>query len=138
MQKVADERPGFEHACSALAAIGGTYERLRDEEGVPKEAVNPLIEQAYTKILTNYPDCYAAKEAAYRLAGMSEEKGDKVAAVGYYRIFLEKADLPRPVGGQNCKPGARGARDGRIPAVKAKLAELERFDKLTVEGGTGK
>jgi tetratricopeptide (TPR) repeat protein len=133
LQKVADDWPGFEHACSALAAIGGSYERLRDEEGVPKEAVNSLIEEAYKRILANYPDCYAAKETAYRLAGMSEEKGDKAAAIGYYRFFLEKAETIKPSGGKNCPTSMRALRDGRIAAVKAKVAELEGFNRITTE-----
>jgi tetratricopeptide (TPR) repeat protein len=90
LQKVADDWPEFEHACSALAGIGGTYEYLRDKEGVPKEAVNPLIEEAYKKILTNYPGCYAAKEAARRLVRMKREEGDTAAADEYFKIFLEK------------------------------------------------
>ena len=46
---------------------------------------------------------------AYQLAEMSEAKGDKTAAVGFYGIFLEKTH----------------PKDNRIPFVKAKIAELE-------------
>ncbi len=112
-QKVLDNWPDFEHACGIQAAIGGCYEKLRDKEGVPKEGVNPLIEDAYIAILTNYPNCYAIKNAAYKLAGIMLEKGDKASAAKYYKKFLETA---RP-------------NDDRLAPVKAKLAEL------TAEGG---
>ena len=109
LQKVADDWPGFEHACSALAGIGGTYEFLRDKEDVPREAANPLIEEEYKTVLSDYPNCYSAPDAAYNLAQMREEEGDKAAAVEYYKTFLKKA---------RCG-------DARIPIVKTTLMELE-------------
>ena len=113
-QKVVNNWPEFEYACGINAAIGRCYEALRDKEGVPKEAVNPLIEEAYKAALASNSDCYSNCEVAYRLAGMMLDKGDKASAAKYYEKFLEKA-----------KP-----KDNRLAPVKAKLAEL------TAEGGT--
>ena len=92
---------------------------------MPKEGANPLIEDAYKAILNNYPDCYANKEAAYKLAGMMLDKGDKAGAIKYYRKFLELADADTG-GCANSKSSSQGS---RIDTAKAKLAEL------TAEGG---
>jgi cytochrome c-type biogenesis protein CcmH/NrfG len=86
---------------------------LRDKEGVPKEEINPLIEQAYKAVLADAAGCYMTKEAAYKLAGMMLDKGDKANAIKYYQKFLDSA-----------KP-----EDNRFAPVKAKLAEL------TTKGG---
>ena len=113
-QKVVENWPEFEYACSINAAIAACYESLRDKEGVPKEGINPLIEQAYKAVLADATGCYMTKETAYKLAGMMLDKGDKAGAIKYYQKFLETA-----------KPD-----DDRLAPVKAKLAEL------TAEGGT--
>jgi tetratricopeptide (TPR) repeat protein len=107
-QKVLDDQPDFEYACGIQAAIGGCYEKLRDEESVPKEQVNPLIEETYKTALANSSVCYSTPEIAYKLAGMMLEKGDKASAAKYYNKFLETAKR----------------KDDRIATVKAKLAEL--------------
>jgi hypothetical protein len=99
---------------------------LRDEGGVPKEGVNPLIEQAYKAILANYPNCYAVNEVSYRLAGLMLEKGDKANAIMYYQKFLDSAKPPQ-YGSAQCSASQK--QDGRIEIVKAKLTEL------TAEGG---
>ena len=124
-QKLLDDWPDFEYACTVQAAIAGSYEVLRDEEGVPKEAVNPLIEQAYKAILANYPGCYETKEVSFRLAGMMLEKGDKTNAAAYYRKFLELSD-PNidPTRKLGCAQLKSSSQDSRIEAAKAKLAEL--------------
>ena len=106
--------PDFEHACGINAAIAYCYESLRDKEGVPKEEINPLIEQAYKAVLADATGCFMTNETAYKLAGMMLDKGDKAGAIKYYQKFLERA----------------GPDDGRLAPVKAKLAEL------TAEGGT--
>jgi len=113
-QKVVDNWPEFEYACSINGAIAVCYETLRDKEGAPKEGVNPLIEQAYKAVLADTAGCYMTKEAAYKLAGMMLDKGDKTAAAKYYKKFLETAN----------------PKDKRFAPVKAKLAEL------AAEGGT--
>ena len=59
-QKVLEDWPDFEHACGINAAIAACYESLRDKEGVPKEGINPLIEEAYKAVLAN-----ATKAGAY-------------------------------------------------------------------------
>jgi len=110
---VLDDYPDFEYACGINAAIGECYEKLRDVGGVPKEAVNPLIEEAFKAVADNAAGCHVAKEITYKLAVMMLDKGDKASAITYYRQFLT---LARP-------------KDGRIAIVKAKLAEL------TAEGG---
>ncbi len=120
-QKVVDDYPNFEYVCGAQAGVGWCYEAMVKDGKIPKEQAYPVIEQVYTKVLTSYPDCYVAHYAAYQLAEMSVEKGDKTAAMQYYRLFLE---LARP-------------ENSRIDQAKDKLAELERLDTtLTVEGGT--
>ena len=107
-QKVLDDYPDFEHSCGINAAIGVCYESLRDKEGVPKEQVNPLIEEAYKAVLANSSGCYSTPDVAYKLAGIMLEKGDKAAAAKYYRKFLDVAKR----------------NDDRIATVKAKLSEL--------------
>jgi tetratricopeptide (TPR) repeat protein len=130
-QKVVDNWPDFAYACVSEAAIAGCYETLRDSGSVPKEGANPLIEDAYKAILTNYPACYANKEAAYKLAGMMLDEGDKAGAIKYYRKFLELADTKatsaKTVG---CAKSNSSSQDSRIDTAKAKLAEL------AAEGGT--
>ncbi len=108
-QKVADDYPNFEYVCGAEAGVGWCYEAMVRAGAITKEQANPAIEQAYTTVLSKYPDCYIAHYAAFQLAVMSEAKGDKTAAVGYYRLFLELA-----------KPG-----NSRIASAEAKLAILE-------------
>jgi tetratricopeptide (TPR) repeat protein len=112
-QKVVDEYPGFEYVCGAQAGVGWCYEAILKAGAIPKEQADPIIEQAYTKVLTNYPDCYVADYVAYQLAEMSVAKGDKIAAAGYYRIFLERTN----------------PKNNRTEFVKAKLAELEGTDR---------
>jgi len=75
---------------------------------VPKEQVNPLIEEAYKAVLANSSGCYSTPDVAYKLAGIMLEKGDKAAAAKYYRKFLDVAKR----------------NDDRIATVKAKLSEL--------------
>ncbi len=113
-QKILDNWPEFESICGVQAAIGGCYEKLRDEGSMPKEAANPLIKQAFKAVLANWPDCYSAAYVSRRLGDMAMEEGDKVTAKQYYQLFLAKA---RP-------------KDKQIETVKAKLAEL------TTQGGT--
>jgi len=95
-QNVAADYPDFEYVCGAQAAVGWCYEALRDAENLSKEAVDPIIEEAYTAVLVTYPDCYIAHHAAYRLGEMSYEKGDDANAILYYRKFLTLAKSSRP------------------------------------------
>jgi tetratricopeptide (TPR) repeat protein len=111
--KVVDDYNDYEYVCGAQCAIGWSYEVLRDSGKIPKEQANPIIEQAYTAVLTKYPDCYVANYAAFQLAGMMLEKGDKAGAVVYYKKFLELA-----------KP-----QDVRIASVKETLSRLEGISK---------
>jgi len=108
-QKVVTDWPDYKYAGGAQCAVGWSYEALRDEGKIPKEEANAIIEQAYTAVLTEYPDCYIAHYAAFQLAGMSVEKGDKAGAIAYYKKFLELAP----------------AEHSRLAEVKAKLRELE-------------
>ena len=61
------------------------------------------------------------KETAYKLAGMMLDKGDKVGAIKYYQKFLDSAQSLQ-YGSAKC--GSSQKQDGRVEAVKAKLAEL--------------
>ena len=112
-QKVAENYPGFQYAWNAQIAIGWCYEALRDLNQAPKEAINPLAEEAYKAVLSQYHDCIMADYAAYRLAELSVEKGDKVNAISYYNKFLE---LTKQEGKM-------------IEMVKAKIASLEEETK---------
>jgi tetratricopeptide (TPR) repeat protein len=112
-QKVADNYPEFQYAWNAQAAIGWCYEALRDFNEAPKETINPLAEEAYKAVLAQYPNCDMAGYAAYRLAELSVEKGDKASAIIYYKKFLELA-----------KQG-----DKRIEKVKAAITSLEEENK---------
>jgi hypothetical protein len=64
-------------------------------------------------------DKSVANYAAFQLAVMSVEKGDKAGAIAYYKKFIELAP----------------AEHSRLAEAKAKLAELE---QVTIEGGTSK
>jgi hypothetical protein len=108
-----NDYPSYERVCGAQAAVGWCLEGLKNSGEAPKEAVNPLIEEAYKAVLDNYPDCYIVDYAAYRLGELSVEKGDKTAAIAYYQKFLELA-----------KPG-----NLLIETVKQKIAELEGTNK---------
>ena len=84
----------------AQAAIGWSYEavapaiprRLVHTGKLTKQQAGPLIEQAYSAVLEKYADSEFADDAAFKLAELNEQRGDVVAAAGYYRIFLELAD----------------------------------------------
>jgi tetratricopeptide (TPR) repeat protein len=91
-QKLIDDYPDFEHACSVQTAMSYCYEQLRDSGDLPKEGINPILEETYKAVLTNYPGCYATKEVSYRMAGLMLEKGDKTSAVTYYKMFLQAAN----------------------------------------------
>ena len=104
-----DDYADFEYVGGAQCAIGWSYETLRNSGKIPKEEANPIIEQAYTAVLTKYPDCYVADYSAIHLADRMLEKGDKVSAAKYYRLFIEKT-----------YPG-----NGRIASVKETIAKLE-------------
>jgi tetratricopeptide (TPR) repeat protein len=120
-QKVVADWPDYKYAGGAQCAIGWSYEVLRDSGKIPKEQANPLIEQAYIAVLTDYPDCYVAHYAAFQLAEMSAEKGDKISAIAYYKKFLELAPPEH----------------SRLAEAKAKLAKMEESGSvLTIQGGT--
>ena len=97
---------------------------------MPKEEINPLIEQAYKAVLADATGCYMTKETAYKLAGMMLDKGDKAGAIKYYQKFLDSAESPQYGSSANAKCSSSQKQDGRIEAVKAKIAEL------TAEGGS--
>jgi len=107
---VVDKWPESEHACGAQAAVGWCYEALRNEGKIAKEQAEAIIEEAYTAVLADYPDCYVADYVAYRLGEMMLARGDKASAARYYRKFLEST-YPE---------------NERIAEVQAKVKELER------------
>jgi len=88
-QKLLDNWPDFPYTCLCQHSIAGSLENLRDSGSVPKEGINPLIEDAYKAILSKYPNCYAVKDATYKLGGIMLAKGDKASALYYYQQFLE-------------------------------------------------
>lgn len=108
-QKVVDNYPDFQYAWNAQAAIGWCYEEIRDLSQAPKEAINPLAEEAYKTVLEKYPGCTMAYYAAYRLGELSVQKDDNASAIVYYKKFLELAQKD----------------DIRVDKVKAKIASLE-------------
>lgn len=120
-QKILNEWPDFEHGCGIAAAIAWCYENMRDTGQVPKEEINPIIEEAYKAVLENYTGCLATKEVAYRMAGMMLEKGDKAEAIRYYNKFLESAEKFKSCPNQ--------PQDRRVASVKDTIANL---------GGAGK
>jgi tetratricopeptide (TPR) repeat protein len=129
-QKVLDNWTDFTYACVSQAAIVGCYEALRDSGSAPKEVINPLIEDGYKAILANYPDCYANKEATYKLGGLMLEKGDKASAIKYYQEFLELADTKTASAKTaTCAKARTSPLNKRIETAKTILAEL------TAEGG---
>jgi tetratricopeptide (TPR) repeat protein len=115
---VVDDYAECKYVSGAQAAVGWCYEVLRDEGKIPKGQANPIIEEAYTAVLADYPDCYVADYVAYRLGEMMFEKGDKAAAARYYRKFLEST-YPE---------------NERIAEVKAKVARLEGLERAELEG----
>jgi tetratricopeptide (TPR) repeat protein len=122
-QKVIDDYPDFEHACTVQTAMSYCYEQLRDSGDLPKEGVNPILEETYKAILSNYPGCYATKEISYRMAGLMLEKGDKTSASTYYKMLLQAAQSESERLSTIYK-GKKPPPDKRIETVQAKLAEL--------------
>jgi tetratricopeptide (TPR) repeat protein len=116
-QKVVDDYPDYEKAGGAQCAVGWCYEMLVSTGKIPKEQAEPIIEEAYKAVLTNYPDCPIAHYAARRLGDISIEKGDKAGAIAYYKQFLELASPEHY----------------QLAAIKAKLEQLE---KSAIKGGT--
>jgi tetratricopeptide (TPR) repeat protein len=111
-QYVVDNYPNFEYVCGAQAGVGWCYEAMLKEGKISKEQAEPIIEQVYTEVLSKYPGCYITDYVTYQLAGISEDKGDTIAAGQYYKMFLEIAH----------------PKDSRVEIAKAKLAKLEGID----------
>jgi len=122
-QKLINDYPAFEHACTVQTAMSYCYEQLRDSGAIPKEAANSILEETYKAILTNYPNCYATKEVSYRMAGLMLEKGDKTSASTYYNIFLKAAKSESEHLSMIYK-GNKPPPDKRMETVQAKLVEL--------------
>ncbi len=112
-QKIINDYPDYENIDAAQCAVGWCYEAKSNAGKISKEEANSLIEKAYKNVVEKYPYSYTSDIAAYRLAEMCVEKGDKANALIYYRKFIQMA-----------RPG-----DFRIAKVQTKLAELEGTNK---------
>jgi TolA-binding protein len=121
-QIVLDNWPNCEYASAAQIGIAWCYQALSDSGKISKEQAKPLIEQAYVSLLQKYPGGYGTDHAAFALAEISAQKGDKAVAAEYYRIFLDSS-----------KPG-----DSRITRAKSKLVRLTGVVETTKLEGNNK
>jgi len=91
-QKIIDEYPDSEYAPAydVQVRIGECYEALRDSNDVPKEEINPLIEETYKELLTKYPDNPGNADTMIKLGWLSFEQGRLQEAVSYFENALTK------------------------------------------------
>ena len=88
-QTMVDDWPDFEYGWSAQYYVGLCYEEMVGTGRISESEAQPVIEQAYERVLEGYPRCPTAGYAAYRLALMCIEAGDIEGAKGYYELLLE-------------------------------------------------
>jgi len=108
-QTMVDEWPDFEHGWSAQYYVGLCYEELAGRKVISKEQAEPIVVEAYEKLLERYPGCPTAGYAAYRLALMCIEAGDIEGAKGYYELLLEMV----------------GPEDKQVRRIEAELEKID-------------
>ena len=112
-QVVVDGWPDYRYAGGAQCAVGYCYAAMVKLGEISEQEAQPVIEEAYERVLEWYPDCYLADYAAFQLGEMNYARGDLAAAQQYYKLFLELA-----------RPG-----DARLKMVEARIKELEEMVK---------
>ena len=112
-QTVAEGWPDYQYAGGAQCAVGYCYAAMVKLGEIGEAEAQPVIEDAYEKVLEQYPDCYLADYAAFQLGEMNFARGDWATSEQYYKLFLELA-----------RPG-----DARLKMVQARIKELEEMVK---------
>ncbi|MCK4787228.1 MAG: tetratricopeptide repeat protein, partial [Desulfobacteraceae bacterium] len=91
-QHIVDNWPDYKYAWHAQYFVGMYYERLLRAGGITESEANPLIEQAYTAVVENYPDSKSAPTAARNLGRINFNKKQWGGAAYYFELFLQKSD----------------------------------------------
>ncbi|HBR19065.1 MAG TPA: hypothetical protein DD726_02475 [Phycisphaerales bacterium] len=78
--------------------ISDSYEKLKAAGDVNAVEADPIIEWGYQTLFDNYPNCNIIDYAAMRLSQINLDKGNEVAACGYYCWLLMKNDDPNGIG----------------------------------------
>lgn len=91
--------------------MGLCYEEMAGTGKISESQAQPVIVEAYEKLLERYPKCPMADYAAFRLGQMSMKAGELERAKGFYELFLEIV----------------GPEDYRVERVEA---ELEKIDAM--------
>ena len=105
-QYVIDHWPDCEYNWSAQCLIGCCYEGLRDEGLLSESEANTKIEEAYKKVIQNYPNCGLTNHASIELGRMKFNEANWSEAAMYFEIFIDKCDY-----------------DNRVPYVLEKLGQ---------------
>ena len=84
-----EDWPDSEHAWYGLFTIGELNERMK-ASGLLGDEVDGLIQTCYQNVVMNYPDCFKAKYAAFRLAESALKKEDWTDVVKYNSFLLTK------------------------------------------------
>jgi tetratricopeptide (TPR) repeat protein len=88
-QQIVDDWPGYKYAWSAQSWTGECYERLKGAGSLAEAEANVLIEDAYLKVIEDYPDCSLIGHAALKLGHLTAEQGRWSEAAAYFELFME-------------------------------------------------
>jgi TolA-binding protein len=95
-QRVVTDWPDNKYAWNAQCWVGICYENLRDTSGMPEAEATAKMEQAYQRVIDNYPDCSLVGYACLKLANLNISRKQMVEAAAYLEKFLENSsDDPR-------------------------------------------
>ncbi len=83
--------PDYRYAGGAQCAVGYCYEAMVKLGEISEAEAQPVIEEAYERVLERYPDCYLADYAALQLGEMNFARGDFAAAMSWaaFSFFVQ-------------------------------------------------
>ncbi|MFA6186925.1 MAG: tetratricopeptide repeat protein [Phycisphaerae bacterium] len=90
--------PNYMFAGNMHWLVADCYEKLKAAGDVNAPEADPIIEWGYQALFENYPKCGIIDYAAMRLSQINLDKGNEVAACGYYCWLLMKNDDPNRIG----------------------------------------
>jgi len=66
-QKIVNDYPNYQKRWQALSMMGNIYENLKKSGAISKTEADQKLKAVYEQLLSEYPDCRAAKHAQYWL-----------------------------------------------------------------------
>jgi tetratricopeptide (TPR) repeat protein len=83
--------PDCKYAWSAQSWIGVCYEKLKGTGSLAEQEANALIEDAYLKVIANYPNCPSIGHAALKLGYLTASQTRWPEAAAYFELFIDAA-----------------------------------------------